>query len=135
MTTPLALFARQARLLALRELMNTAGAGIQFYTGIAEPATPETATAETLLGTVLFATPSGAIGASGSTATLTITVPRTASAIATGIVGWARFVTDTGVAVLDRPCVAVGGTGPIILSDLQVYAGGELQLISCVISE
>ena len=139
MSTPLSLLARQARLLALRDLMDVGGAGMQFYTGDAVPDTPETATTETLLGTVTLATPSGAISSIGATATLALTVPRTNAAIATGSIGWVRFIDGAGAGVMDLQVGKVGvqytPPRPVLVSDLQVYAGGELQLISCVISE
>ena len=139
MSTPLSLAARQARLLALRDLMDVGGAGMQFYTGDAVPDSPETATPETLLGTVTLAIPSGAISSSGATATLAMTVPRTNAAIATGSIGWVRFVDGAGAGVMDLKVGKVGVTydspRPVLVSDVLVYAGGDLQLLSCVISE
>ena len=139
MSTPLSLVARQARLLALRDLIDVGGAGMRFYTGEAVPATPETATEETLLGTVTLATPSGSIGNSGAVATLALTVPRVNAAIATGSIGWVRFVDGAGAGVMDLKVGKVGVTydppRPVLVSDVLVYAGGELQLLSCVISE
>lgn len=135
----LSLVARQARLLALRDLMDAGGAELWFYTGSAVPTTPETATAETFLGAVTLATPSGAIGAAGTVATWTLTVPRVNAATTTGVVGWVRFVDGSGNGVLDLLAGAADGTysppRQVLLSDLQVYAGGEIQLLSCVISE
>lgn len=133
MTVPLSLACRQARLLAVRDLI----AELWFYTGT-YPATPETATAETLLAVDALAAPAGAIGASGAVATLTLTVPRVSAVGVSGLVGWVRFVDAVGAGIIDLPVVAVGTAGgpwPVIASMLQVYAGGELQLLSCVISE
>lgn len=139
----LSLAARQARLLALRDLIDVGGAELWFYTGAAVPATPETATLETFLGAVTLAAPSGAIGAAGNVATWTLTVPRVNAATTTGVVGWVRFVDGGGNGVLDllagaAAAAAAGTYSPprqVLLSDLQVYAGGEIQLLSCVISE
>lgn len=133
MTTPLALFVRQARLLAVREAINAGE--MWFYSGAEEPETPETVTLDQFLGSVSLGDPAGAIGASGATATLTLTVPRTGAVAATGLIGWVRFVDSAGNGVMDRPVVEVGTAGPVVVSDRQVYLGGELQLISCVISE
>lgn len=142
MSTPLSLAARQARLLALRDLLDVGGGELWFYTlpdPLTIPATPETTTTETLLGTIALAGPSGAIGASGQVATLTLTVPRVNPTVATGLIGFVRLVDGAGDSHLD---LLVGESGvtydpprPVLVSDLQVYAGGELQLISCVISE
>lgn len=130
MTVPLSLACRQARLLAVRDLI----AAMWFYTGTL-PATPETATTETKVAEDILATPAGAIGASGYVATLTITVPRATSVIANGLIAWVRFVDGAGAGLMDLPCGITGGTEPVILTALQVYAGGELQVASCVISE
>lgn len=135
MTTPLSLAARQARLLALRDLMDTGGtAAMWFYTGT-QPSTPETTTTESLLCALDLATPCGAVGANGQVAALTITVPRTALAQATGVIGWVRFVGGSGPAVLDCAVTAAGGVGPVVVADTQIYTGGELQLMSCVLTE
>ena len=142
MTTPLSLAARQARVLALRDLLDVGGAKLRFYT-LADatplPATPETATTETLLGVMALAAPSGSIGAVGNVARLTMTVPRTTTALDTALVGMVRFVDGAGASHMDLRVGKVGEVytpaRSVLLSDLQVYTGGELQLISCVISE
>lgn len=134
MTVPLSLAARQARLTALRDFIDTGGALLRFYTGT-NPAKPEDATSETLLGTVALATPSGAISNSGTTATYTVSVPRVNACDASGVVGWVRFCKGDGTGALDVAVVEAPTSGSVVLSDTQVYAGGELQLISCVISE
>lgn len=133
MTTPLSLAVRQARLLAVRDFLDMGE--LRFYTGLDAPATPETATLETLLGSVILDTVVGSIGASGQTATLTLTVPRTGAVVATGLIGWVRFVDTLGNGIMDRLVVELGTAGPVVVSDKRVYLGGELQLISCVISE
>ena len=140
MSTPLSLAARQARLLALRDLVDVGGATLWFYTLAGDmPPTPETSTSETLLGVITLATPSGAIGASDNTATWTLSVPRIASASVTGVVGFVRLVDGAGDSTLDLRVGQIGETydppRAVLLSDLQVYAGGELQLLSCVIAE
>jgi hypothetical protein len=105
-----------------------------FYTD-ALPATPETTPAGTKVAADTLAAPAGAIGASGYVATLTISVPRVTSVIAGGLIAWVRFVDGAGAGLMDLPCGITGGTEPVILTALQVYAGGEIQVISCVISE
>ena len=134
--TALSLLVRKSRLTAVRDAIDaSAGGSLLFYEGADVPASPETTATDTLLGDLPLASPCGTIGDSGGLGTLTLTVPRVASAIATGTIGWVRFVDGAGVGILDRVAVAVGTAGPVVVSDLQVYAGGEIQLISCVISE
>jgi hypothetical protein len=134
--TALSLVARKARLTALRDLIDIGGGGgIQFYEGSDVPASPETAATDLLLGEIPLADPCGTIGDSGGLATLTLSVPRTVTAVATGVIGWARFVDGAGVAHCDRVAVAAGSAGAVVVTELQVYLGGEMQLLSCVISE
>lgn len=137
MSVPLCLATRQHRLAATRDDI----AAMLYYTSavtpLVLPATPETATTETLLAIDTLAVPAGAIGASGNIATLTLTVPRVCSVLATGLVAWVRFVNSLGEGIMDLPVVAVGtaGSWPVIASQLNVYAGGDLNLLSCVITE
>ncbi len=134
MSTPLSLIARIAELLGLRDGMDAGGARLLFYTGT-PPATPDVATAAVLLGAVPLATPSGAIGQSGTLATLTLTVPRGAPASSTGVIGWARLVDGAGNGFMDL-LVGLAGSGlPVIVNTTQVFANGEIQLLSCVISK
>lgn len=133
MSVLLSLVARQARLTALRDVIDAGGGKMRFYTGSA-PATPETASAETLLATVPLAAPSGSIGASGAVATLTLT-PAAALAGVAGIVGWVRVANGAGNGVMDLSVGLAGSGLPVIMSDVQVYAGGEVQVVSCVIAE
>jgi hypothetical protein len=135
MTTPLCLGARQARLTGLRDYIDTGGGSMWFCTGSTLPATPDDAITDTVLGAIPLDSPSGSVSSSGTLATYTLTVPRTALVVATGIVGWVRFCRGDGTGVLDVPVVKAPLIGPVILSDTQVYAGGELQLLSCVITE
>ena len=136
MSAVLSLAARQARLQTLRDLLDTGGAAaMRFYTGSVLPPTPETATNEVLLCVIGLANPLGAVSATGNVATLTVAVPRTGNAIETGAIGWVRFVDGAGTAVLDCAVSATAGLAPVVVSDTQVYTGGELQLLSCVITE
>ncbi len=135
--SPLSLVTRQARLLAVRDTLDAGGvaASMWFYTGTEPPPTPETATTETLLCTLDLAAPCGTVGADGALATLSISVPRTALAIATGVIGWVRFMDAAGAAVMDRLVTNLAGVGPVRVGDTQVYTGGELQMTSCVFTE
>jgi hypothetical protein len=130
MTTPLSLAVRQARLTVVRDHI----AALWLYDGTL-PSSPDAATTDTKLATLTLATPSGAIGATGAVATLTATVPIIATVAVTGTVAWARFVDDTGVAVMDCLVSAVDGSTPVVLSDTNIFTGAEVQLLSCVITE
>lgn len=132
--TPLSLIARKGELLGLRDALDAGGAALRFYPNT-PPALPDTATAEVLIGTIALAVPSGAVGQSGALATLTLTTPRAAPAAVTGVIGWARLVNGAGDGFMDLPVGLAGSNLPVIVNATQVYAGGELQLISCVISK
>ena len=136
MTSPLSLDARKARLGALRDVIDASGGGRMLcYEGLVTPLTPETDTTDTLLCTLLLAATSGVVGDAGGVATLTLSVPRAALAATTGVVGWVRLDNGLGEGILDMLASEVPGTTPVVLSDTQVYAGGELQLVTCVIAE
>jgi hypothetical protein len=134
MTTPLSLIARQAELTGLRNALDIGGGKMAFYTN-APPATPDTATAETLLGTIPLATLSGTVGAAGALATLTLAVPQVATAVSTGVIGFVRLTNGAGAGFMDLSVGLAGSGLPVIVNATQVYAGGELQLISCVIAK
>lgn len=137
MTTPLSLLSRKARLLGLRNHIDSNNFGtVQFYSGNVLPASPETTAPEAPLCVVELASPNcGVVSDSNGLATLTMAGPRIGTVTTTGVVGWMRIVNGAGEPVLDTPVVKAPLTGPVVVSDTQVYAGGELQLISCVISE
>lgn len=132
MSALLSLAARQARLLALRGLLD--GGAMRLYPNV-PPATPETASTEVLLGTVALPSPAGAIGASGAMATLTLTTPLVTAVGTTGVIGWVRFCDSAGAGVMDLPAGGIGSGLPVVVSNTQVYAGGEVQLLTCVIAE
>lgn len=132
MSAPLSLVCRSARVLAVRECIN--GGAMYAFEGV-PPATPETVSAYPRVGNISLAATAGAMGTTGNFATLTLTCPRVAPAEATGLIGWVRFVDSVGNGVMDLLAGAAGSSLPAIFSDLQVYTGGEMQLVSCVISE
>ena len=125
--------ARQARLNALLTLINE-GKRIDFYAGT-PPAKPELPTTQSLLASISLATPAGAVGVVDGVATLTITTPREVTCIKTGIVGWARFFDGVDGGIMDLGVGAIGSSSPVVLSDLRVFEGGELQLLACSIAE
>ena len=140
MTTPLSLLARRARLHGLREDLDAGGAQIEFYTGT-PPSEPDLAAAETLLATMALAAPCGALGQVGATqtarslATLTLTVPQTVLAVASGVIGWLRLTNGAEQGFIDLPVGLVGSGAPALVNAVQVFTGGEIQLVSCVLAE
>lgn len=134
MTTPLSLIARKAELLGLRDALDAGGAALLFYPNT-PTALPDDTTTEVLIGAINLAVPSGAIGQSGTLATLTLTTPQVAPAANTGLIGWARLVDGAGNGFLNLLAGLPGSGAPVIVNTLQVYAGGEIQLLSCVIAK
>jgi len=134
MTTPLSLIARKAELTGLRNGLDVGGGKALFYTGL-PPATPDLATGETLIGTIALAATSGVVSASSALATLTLTVPQAALAAASGVIGFVRLANGAGEGFMDLPVGLAGAGQPVTVNATQVYAGGELQLVSCVIAK
>ena len=134
MTILLSLLARKARMLGLRNAIDDGGGSALFYSG-APPGLPDGAAGATLLGSVAFSSPSGVIGQSDTLATLTLTTPKTGSAVASGLIGWVRLVNGAGDGIMDLPAGLDGSGAPVIVNALQIYAGGEITLVSCVIAQ
>lgn len=135
MTTPLSLIARKAELQGLRDALDAGGAKMLFYTN-APTGLPDTATAETLIGTIALASPCGTLGETGAGpvfATLSLTVPQSTLAVVTGVIGWVRLVNGAGNGFMDLPVGLTGSGAPVIVNTQQVYAGGEIRLVSCLI--
>jgi hypothetical protein len=131
--TPLSLVARQASLTGIRNALDAGGGRALCYSGL-PPANPADTPDGALLGTVLLASTSGAVGASGALATLTLTVPRTALAAASGEIGFIRLADGSSAGFLDAPVGVEGSDAPAIVNVTQVFAGGEIQLLSFVIA-
>ena len=129
----LSMAARQARLNALLTLINE-GKRIDFYAGT-PPAKPELPTTQMLLASIALAIPAGVVDEVDGVATLTVTTPRDVQCIKTGVVGWARFFDGDEGGIMDLEVGAIGSSSPVVLSDLRVYTGGELQLLACSIAE
>lgn len=134
MSTPLALIARSARMLGFRTALDAGGAKALFYTGT-KPAQPGHATSETLLGTVLLASPCGALSEFEDLALLTVSVPLTTLAVASGEIGFVRLANGSGQVFLDVAAGLVGSGAPAIVNVAQVFTGGEIRLISCVLAD
>lgn len=138
MTVLLSLAARQARLLGLRGVID--GGAMRFYANT-PPAKPEDPPSQTLLASVQLADPAGSIGAIGPLALLAFNVPIVDLVSTTGLVGWVRLVDHTGAGIMDLPVGLASGdysttpAPPVLLSETQLYAGGEIRLVSCNLAE
>ena len=133
MSEALSLIARQACLTGLQNALDAGGGRALFFAG-APPDTPADTPAGALLGTVLLASTSGTVGASGALATLTLAVPRVAAATASGDIGFMRLADGAGNGFRDV-VAGVDGSGALaVLNSTQVFAGGEIQLTACVLA-
>lgn len=121
-------------MLGLRDALDADGARMQAYTGL-PPANPSLETTETLLGTIFLSAPCGALGQSAGLATLTMAVPKTGMAVASGVIGWLRLTNGALDGFIDLPVGLTGSGAPAIVNVAQVYTGGEIQLISCILAE
>jgi hypothetical protein len=139
LTTPLALAVRLARVTVTRAAIDANGGGrILLYAAVPGgplPATPETPIAAAPLGEAALASPAcGVVGDVGGLATLTLT-PVAAPIVAGGALAFARLVDGAGAGILDLPAGLAGSDMPLIVSDLALYAGGEVQVLSCAMWE
>lgn len=133
MLATLSMAARQARLSALLALME-AGARLDFYAGTA-PAKCEQPTSHALLASIPLPQPAGLVAVLDGIATLTLTTPLSVHCIKTGIIGWARFLDGETGGIMDLSVGMMDSNAPVWVSDTKIYSGGELQLLSCIITE
>lgn len=134
MTTQLSLTARKAELFGLRNALDAGGGKMKFYEG-APPALPDQGLTVGLLATIALSATSGLIGSAGVLATLTFTVPLTTLASASGLIGFARIEDGDGNGFMDLLVGEAGSGTPVVVNAAQVYAGGEVRLVSCVIAK
>lgn len=137
----------QARLEAFTNALDagTGGGKLRFYSGPQQMPKGAAISTQTLLAEFVFSNPSKA---SYSGNTLTLTDPVNAQALAAGIIVWARFVDGDDTFVADcsvsEPSDATSspptngvphGTGDVIIDNTQVYAGGEIDMLTIAFSE
>ena len=120
---------------ALTQFMNAIDAGstggtIKIYTGTMPATTATAVTSQTLLGTLTFAKPSGAVSDKTFTAAA---ITQDSSADATGTATWARIADSSGNAVIDIDITVVGGGGALQLNTVNIVAGGPILVSSFVI--
>lgn len=142
MSSPLSLVGRKAELSGLRNALS--GGAALFYADL-PPSQPDESTAALLLATLALPSSAGVISqaqvGSVTFATLTLTTPLTVNAIASGIVGWVRLADSAGNGYLDLlvglalPAGSTESPAPVIVNARQLYAGGEISLVSCVLAK
>lgn len=133
MVTRIATSARNAAAAAVGLLLDAgSGAGyIEIRTG-AQPATPNTAATGTLLATLPLSDPAFGAAATGVITANAITPDSTADA--SGTAGWFRAYDSSGAAVIDGTVTVSGGGGDMILSSVNVIAGGVVTVSSWTIT-
>ena len=143
MSEPLSLAARLARVIALRSMIDAHGGGKMFFyeaigAGVLPP-TPETAVTTAPLATLPLDTPtSGTVDTAGEATALVALLsltPVSALASLQGVVGFVRIADGAGAGIVDLRAGPPGSDLPVILSAMQMYTGGEVKLLSCLISE
>lgn len=135
MSVPLSLAARLSRVAAVRAEIDAQGGGqLRIYDG-AIPASPEAAPTGTLLALLYLTTPAcGSVSEAAGLATLSLT-PVTALAAAGGIASFGRLTNGLGAGVVDLPAGTDSSGAPMVLNALQLWQGGEVQLLSCIVDE
>lgn len=112
----------------------TGVATIQAYGGTRPPTGATLGT--TLLGTVPLTKPSGTINP--TTGAMTLTQEEDGLILVSGVVTWCRVVSANGDFCFDIDAAKIGtpeaATAEAVFADTQLYAGGALRLISCVLS-
>jgi hypothetical protein len=104
------------------------------YTGT-KPTSPSVAATGTLLGTGTAASPVGSIATDGETVKLVFdAIAPDASADASGIASWLRFIDENGDPILDADVTSTAGTGSFKMNTTNVVEGGPIAFTSCVIT-
>lgn len=109
------------------------GAGkLRIYTGT-QPAGPGTAiSTETLLAEVTLADP--AYGAASSGVATMASLPRTATAVASGTAAWFRVLDSSNVAIFDDSVTATGGGGGLELGTVTISSGLTIDITSSTLT-
>ena len=137
MTTPTSMIFREAAMLGRRALIDgTIGGCLEFYP-MTPPARSDLSAGQILLCKINFELPCGPVTIDSNTfvVQLNATVPRTSLALVTGLIGWARLATSSGQGLCDLPVGLPASGKPVIVTDLQLYAGGEITLLSMIVRE
>ena len=124
---------KNAALLPIRDAID-AGSGpgtCKIYSGTIPADVATAITTQTLLGTLTFSDPSGAV-ASGVLTMSAITQDSSADATATAT--WARIFDSTGAAVMDIDVSTTGGGGTLQMNTTNIVAGGPILISSFTIS-
>ena len=133
----LALATRQKRLTVVRADIDTSGPGALHLHAlpVAEPPTSAP------LAVLPLALPCGVMDVDANNFARLSLAPVTANALASGAVGWGRYVDGAGVLVLTALAGLPGSGAPIIVTDGQqppsasVFVGGQVKVLSAVFLE
>lgn len=127
MATSISTAARNAACDAIVDLIDGGtGAGtVEIRTG-SKPATPATAATGTLLATLTLSDP--AFGSAANGVATAGAVTGDSSADASGTAGWFRVKDSSGTAIMDGTVTLSGGGGDMILSALDIVAGGTVNV-------
>lgn len=96
-----------------------------------QPAKGAAISTQTVLAVLDFGNPSGTV----SNGVITFTLNNDPIADADGLIAWGRVKDGDGGFVMDMSATDNAGSGPIKLNSLQVYAGGQVQVTSAVLTE
>lgn len=130
MATRLGVSAQNASVAGITALLN--GGTVQIRTG-SQPATVGTAATGTLLGTLTLSATAFGAPTSGTASANAITGDT--SADASGTAGWFRAISSGATAIIDGTITASGGGGEMIISNVNVVAGGTLDISSWSITQ
>lgn len=123
---------KNSTLIQIRDAIDAGpGAGyLQVRSGTI-PADVATAVTGTLLGTLTFSDPCGAVSAGALTMSA---ITQDSSADNTGTATWARIFDSAGTAVMDIDISQTGGGGTLQLNTTNIVALGPILISSFVIS-
>jgi hypothetical protein len=117
----------------LDQITSTVGAGgkLRILTGT-QPANVAATETGSLLVEITMDSPFAVAAGSG---TLTVTLPASVNATATGTAGYFRLTTAGGTAVMDGDATATGGGGIMQLNTTAIVTGGPVVITAFSISQ
>lgn len=125
---------KNAAVKAVSDLLD-AGAGpgtVEIRTG-AQPANADAAATGTLLAVLTLSDP--AFGAPSAGVVTANSITGDSSANASGTAGWFRAKDSNGNAVIDGNITATGGGGDLELDDVNIVAGGTVNITAWTITQ
>lgn len=107
----------------------TGTAAVRIYGGT-RPAFPTDAPGSAMLVAVTLTNPPGTV-ASGQ---LSLTATGPATVVASGTATWARVINENGDAAFDMDVGLTGSGAELILTQTQLFVGGQVSITSAVLS-